>query len=91
MLAVRCAAVEFNFDSFVLGILLSGGGGGGIFAAGGVIDVVSSSATASLFFISSSCISCSLFFFTLVPLRHTSLNSAPHPLLTYACCSGEKC
>ena len=28
MLAVRCAAVKFSFDSFVLGILLSGGGGG---------------------------------------------------------------
>ena len=28
MLAVRCDTVEFNFDSFVLGILLSGGGGG---------------------------------------------------------------
>ena len=71
MLAMRCAVVEFSFDSFVLGILLSGGGGG-ITVAGGVTDVVSSSSTASLFFISSSCSSCVLCFPTLVTLGHTS-------------------
>ena len=68
MLAVRCATVEFSFDSFVLGILLSGGGGR-ITVAGGVTDVVSSSLTASLFFLSFSCSSCVLCFPTLVPLR----------------------
>ena len=73
MLAVRCAVVEFSFDSFVLGILLSGGSGG-ITIAGGVTDVVSSSSTASLFFISSSYSSCVLCFPTLVPLRQTSSN-----------------
>ena len=71
MLAVRCATVEFSFDSFVLGILLSGGGGG-ITVAGGVTDVVSSLSNASLFFISSFYSSCVLCFPTLVPLKHTS-------------------
>ena len=71
MLAVRCAAIESNFCSFVLGILLVGGGGG-IIIAGGVTGVVSSSLTASLFFISSSCSSYALCFPTLVPLRLTS-------------------
>ena len=73
MLTVRCAAVEFSFDSFVLGILLSGGGGG-ITVAGGVTDVVSSSSIASLFFISFSCSSYVPCFPTLVPLRQTSSN-----------------
>ena len=72
MLAVRNAAVESSFCSFVLGILLVGGGGGGITVVGGVTGVVSSSLTTSLFFISSSCSSCALCFPTLVPLRHTS-------------------
>ena len=67
MLAVRCAAIEFSFDSFVLGILLSSGGGG-ITVAGGATDVVSSSSTALLFFISSWV----LCFPTLVSLRQTS-------------------
>ena len=89
MLAVRCAAAEFSFDSFVLGILLCGGGGG-ITVARGVIDVVSSSSTASLFFISSSCSSCGLCFPHLYHSGILHLNS-PHPLLTYAYCSGEKC
>ena len=71
MLAVRCAAVQSSFCSFVLSILLYGGGGG-ITVSGGVTGVVSFSLTASLFFISSSCSSCALFFPTLVPLRHTS-------------------
>ena len=71
MLAVRCVAVEFSFDSFVLGILLSGGGGG-ITVARRVTDVVSSSSSASLFFISSSYSSCVLCFPTLIPLRQTS-------------------
>ena len=53
MLAVRCAAVEFSFDFFVLGILLSGGGGG-ITVARGVTDVVSFLSIPSLFFINSS-------------------------------------
>ena len=73
MLSVRCAAVEFSFDSFLLGLLLFGGGGG-ITVAGGVTDVVSSSSTASLFFISSSYNSGVLCFPTLVPLRQTSSN-----------------
>ena len=71
MLTVRCAAIEFSFYSFVLGILLSGGGGG-IIVEGGVTDVVSSSSTTSLFFISSSCSSYVWCFPTLVPLRKTS-------------------
>ena len=54
MLAVRCAAVESSFCSFVLSILLFGGSGG-ITVVGGVTGVVSSSLIASLFFISSSC------------------------------------
>ena len=71
MLAVRCAAVESSFCSFILSILLSSGGSG-ITVAGGVTGVVRSSLTASLFFISSSCSSCALCFPTLAPLRHTS-------------------
>ena len=54
MLTLRCVAVEFNFCSFVLSILLSGGAGGMI-DAGGVTDAVDSSLTASLFFVNSSC------------------------------------
>ena len=55
MLAVRCAAVEFSFYSFILIILLSGG-------AGGMTDAGDSSLTASLFFVNSSCSSCALYF-----------------------------
>ena len=54
MLAARCAAVEFSFDSFVLGILLSGGGDE-ITVAGEVTVVVSSSSTASLCFLQFLC------------------------------------
>ena len=65
MLAVRCAAVEFSFCSFVLSILLSGG-------AGGMTDARDSSLTASLFFVNSSYSSCALNFPIFAPLRHTS-------------------
>ena len=64
MLAVRCAAVEFSFYSFVLSILFFSG-------AGGVTDAGDSSLTASLFFVKSSCSSCTLYFPTFAPLRHT--------------------
>ena len=73
MLAVRCAAVESSFGSFVLSILLSGGGGGITFARG-VTGVVSSSLIVSLFFIRSSCCSCALCYPSFVPLRQTSSN-----------------
>ena len=39
MLAVRCAAVEFNFYSWLLSIMFSGGAGG-MRDAGRVIDAV---------------------------------------------------
>ena len=54
MPVVRCAAVAFMLNSFVLSIL-SSSGARGISGAGGVTDVVNSSSTASLFFINSSC------------------------------------
>ena len=54
MLAVRCAAVEFNFCSWLLSIMLFGGVGGMTYA-GRVTDAVDPSATASWFSINSSC------------------------------------
>ena len=84
MLAVRCAAAEFSFYSFVLSILLSGG-------VGGMTDARDSSLTASLFFVNSSYSSCALNFPIFAHSGILHLNYAPHPLLTYACCSGEKC
>ena len=54
MLAVWFAAVEFNFCSLVLSILLSGGAGG-MTDAGRVTDTVDPSLTASWFFVNSSC------------------------------------
>ena len=50
MLAVRCAAVEFNFCSWLLSIMLSGGVGC-MTDAGRVTDAVDPSSTASGFFI----------------------------------------
>ena len=54
MLDVRCAAVEFNFCSLVLSILLSGGSSG-MTDVGRVTDAVDPSLTASWFFDNSSC------------------------------------
>ena len=54
MLAVRCAAVEFNFCSLVLSIMLAGGAGG-MTNVGRVTDVVDPSLTASWFFVNSLC------------------------------------
>ena len=54
MLAVRCAAVEFNFCSLVLSIMLAGGAGG-MTDAGRVTDAVDPSLTASWFFVNSPC------------------------------------
>ena len=54
MLAVRCAAVEFNFYSWLLSIMLSGGAGG-MTDAGRVTDAVDLPSTASWFSINSSC------------------------------------
>ena len=54
MLEVRCAAVEFNFCSWLLSITLSGGVGG-MTDAGRVTDAVDPSSTASWFSINSSC------------------------------------
>ena len=46
MFAVRCAAVEFNFCSWLLNIMLSGSAGG-MTDAGRVSDAVDPSSTAS--------------------------------------------
>ena len=84
MLAVICAAVKFSFYSFVLSILLSD-------SAGGITVARDSSLTASLFFLILPAV---LVHYIFPPLHHSGilhLNSTPHPLLTYACCSGEKC
>ena len=57
MLVVRCAAVEFNFCSWLLSIMLSGGSGGagGMTDVGRMIDAVDPSSTGSWFSINSSC------------------------------------
>ena len=68
---MRCAAIEFNFCSFVLSILLSGGAGG-MTDLGGVTDAADSSLTASLFFVNSSYSFLALCFPTPVPSRQTS-------------------
>ena len=54
MLAVRCSAVEFNFSSWLLGIMLSGGACG-MTDAERVTDAVDSPSTDSWFSINSSC------------------------------------
>ena len=54
MLAVRCAAVEFNFCFWLLSIMLSGGAGG-MTDAGRVTDAFDPSSTAYWFSINSSC------------------------------------
>ena len=54
MLAMRCAAVEFSFCSWLLSIMLSGGVGG-MTDAGRLTDAVDPSSTASSFSINSSC------------------------------------
>ena len=54
MLTVRCTAVEFNFCSWLLSIMLSGGAGG-MTDARRVTDVVDPSSTAYWFSINSSC------------------------------------
>ena len=54
MLAVRCAAVESNFCSWLLSIMLSGGAGG-MTDAGRVTHAVDPSSTAPLFSIDSFC------------------------------------
>ena len=54
MLAVRCAAVEFNFCS-LLSIIMLSSGAGGMTDAGRVADAVDHPSTASWFSINSSC------------------------------------
>ena len=54
MHAVRCTAVESDFCSWLLSIMLYGGAGG-MTDAGRVTDVVDPSSTAPLFSIDSSC------------------------------------
>ena len=54
MLAVRCAAVEFNFCSWLLTFMLSGGAGG-MTNVGRVIDAIVHSSIAFWFSINSSC------------------------------------
>ena len=54
MLAMRCAAVEFNFYSWLLSIMLYGGAGG-MTDAGRVTDAIDPSLTASWFFVNSPC------------------------------------
>ena len=54
MLAMRCVAVEFNFYSWLLSIMLSGGAGG-MTDAGRVTDAIDPSLTASWFFVNSPC------------------------------------
>ena len=53
MLLVRCSAVEFNFCSWLLSIMLSGGAGG-MTDAGRITDEIDPSSTASWFSINSS-------------------------------------
>ena len=53
MLVVRCFAVEFNFCSWLLSIMLSGGPGGMI-DVGRITDAVDPSSTVSWFSINSS-------------------------------------
>ena len=54
MLAMRCTAVESNFCSWLLSIMLSSGAGG-MTDAGRLTDAVDPSSTASWFSINSSC------------------------------------
>ena len=73
MLAVRCAAVESNFCSWLLSIMLSSGAGG-MTDAGRVTDAVDPSSTAPLFSIDSSCSLLILAFPLPMSFRRTSFD-----------------